>query len=469
MKSHIYLSPLVLTLVFSLSAAAQKHNNAVSFIEDREVCVFETEASAEKDGSTPSTMMASFVEMGKPTGGYNTITDMVEFNGRLYLTSNKDPLGDWGAKVYYTTDGVSYTNVLSDNTSQGYLRMGVFDNKLYVPDGDPNGMDPSFVYISSTGNPSSFTQTQVTSAVHTFDVIKYNNKFFTSNGLGSGQGGLNKFNGTSQWSTVYSSASAFRMKYMVEFMGKLFVANSNQNSDVDLFIWNGDAESTTPTLQNSVTGYSATFRLYASSMGKIYWTVASNNQIRCLVASDGNTWTPVTGLNGTFVSDYADLNGKVYALSQNGLWESADGINFTNIAAAPSSFPDAFKPVPVSTGGYNSDAMASMEAYNGALYCGSSLNGKVYKVTIATTSAPETSVGSTQYQVTDHSVIFDIKDNSSVSLRVYNLLGSLVKNIPAEAVSTGKHEIDLSELKEGMYLLQATVGSEVKGIKFVKR
>jgi len=469
MKPHNYLLPLAFTLTSSMSAVAQQnHPNAVSFIEDRDVCIFETEASEEK-GSFPAPMLASFVEMGKPTGGYNTITDMVEFNGRLYLTTSKDPLGDWGTNVFYTTDGVSYTKVLEDNSSQGYLRMNVFDNKLWIPDGDPNGLDPSYVYISSTGNANSFTSTQIISAVHTFDVIKYNNKIFTSNGMSNYQGGLCKYNGTTTWNAVYQSASSFRVKYMAEFMGKLFLANSNQNSDVDLFIWNGDAETTSPTLQNSVTGYSGTFRLYASSMGKLYWTVASNNQIRCLVSSDGNTWTPVTGLNGTFVSDYADLNGKVYALSQNGLWESSDGINFTNIAGAPASYPNAFMPVPIASGGYNSDGMASMQAFNGALYCGSSLNGKVYKVTVTTTSAPELSVGFTQYQVTDHSVIFDIETNTFVGLRVYNLLGSVVKNIPSENVSSGRHEINLGELKEGMYLLEATVGSEVKGIKFVKR
>lgn len=467
MKFYLYFFTLIILCNVTFSVA-QPYSSNILAIDNRDVCNFELKTN-EKNDSVLFPMVANFVEMGKPAGGYNVITDMVEFNGRLYLTSNKDPLGDWGAKIYYTTDGVNFTNVLSDNTSQGYLRIGAFDNTLYIPDGDPNGMDPSYAYISSTGNSGSFTQTQIIASVHTFDVIKYNNKFFTSNGLTNYQGGLNKFNGTNQWTTVYSSPSAFRMKYMVEFQGKLIVANSNPNSDIDYFVWSGDVETTSPSLKNAVTGVSYTFRLYASSQGKLYWTVASNNQIRCLVSSDANTWQPVTGLNGKFVSDYCELNGKTYALSQDGLWESSDGINFTQIASAPASDPNAFMPVPVTTGGYNADGMASMEAYNGEIYCGSSRNGKVYKVTITTTSTAQLSVFSTDYQLTESSIIFNLKNNAPVSLNIYNLLGSEVKHIFLGNLGIGRKEINLDFLKRGIYLLEAKVGQEVKGIKFVRR
>lgn len=435
------------------------HPNAVKFTAaDNEM----------KTGDAAVTLTTNFVEMGKPTGGYNTLTDMAIFNNRIYLSTSKDPLGDWGTNVFYTTDGVSYTKVLEDNSSQGYLRMGVYDGKLWIPDGDPNGYDPSFVYISSTGNANSFTQTQITLAVHTFDIIKYNNNFYTASGFNNYNGGLSKYNGVSTWSVDYQSATAFRMKYMTQCNGKLYAACGNMNSDVDYFVFNGDPATTTPTQKNVLTGPSMTFRWYTSSTNRMYWTVAANNQIRCLTSTDGNTWTPITGLDQKFVSDYCEMNGKMYALAQNGLWESSDYVNFVNIAAPPASYPNAFMPVPVQNG-YNADAQASMETFNGSLWCGSSLNGKVYKVDILGTSAPENSAVSTNYQTTNHSVIFQLENNAPVELKVYSVHGSLVKNISCGTVSAGKYEIELGEFKEGFYLLQAMIGTEVKGIKFVRR
>lgn len=469
MKNYITPNLTAISLAAILFSAtgsiAQENKNAVPRTN---AVKFVTEDNNMKGGDAAVTLTTNFVEMGKPTGGYPTITDMAIFNNRIYLSTSLDPLGNWGTNVFYTTDGVSYTKVLEDNSSQGYLRMGVYDNQLWIPDGDPNGLDPSYVYISSTGNPGSFTQTQIPQAVHSFDVIKYNNKLLVANGMSNYQGALCKYDGASTWNSVYQSASSFRMKYMAEFQGKLFVANNNPNSDTDYFLWNGDVQTTTPTLKNTLTGPAMTFRWFASSGGKIFWTVAANNQIRCLMSSDGNTWTPVAGLDQKFVSDYCEMNGKMYALSQNGLWESSDFTNFTQIATPPASYPNAFMPVPVQNG-YNADAQASMETFNGSLWCGSSLNGKVYKVDILGTSTPENFAGSTHYQTTNHSVIFQLENNAPVELKVYSVHGSLVKNISCGTVSPGKYEIELGELKEGFYLLQAMIGNEVKGIKFVRR
>lgn len=430
-----------------VAVAQQNHPNVVQFsVED----------NATKTGDDAAFLSTSFVEMGKPAGGHPTITDMVVFNGKLYFTTSKDPLGNWGTNVFYTTDGISYTKVLEDNSSQGYLRLGVYDSKLWVPDGDPNGLDPSYVYISSTGAPASFTKTSILQAVHTFDVIKYNNKLLTSNGMSTYQGGLCKYNGTSQWNSVYQSPSSFRMKYMVEFMGKLIVANSNPNSDTDYFIWNGDVETTAPALKNAVTGSSATFRWYASSQGRIYWTVASNNQIRCLTSTDGNTWTPVANLDGKFVSDYCELNGKMYALSQNGLWESSDYVNFQQIATPPSSYPNAFMPVPVASGGYNADGMASMEPFNGSIWCGSSLNGKLYKVDVAT-AVPEVKNDMQFEKISPNpfsaSASFYIAAPLvNASMTIYDSFGRALKTV--EGINGNSFTVNRDDLPIGFYYVQ---------------
>ena len=49
------------------------------------------------------------------------ISDLTVFDGQLWLCQSLDPLARFGAQVW-TYDGVVFTRVLSDPTSQGYLR-----------------------------------------------------------------------------------------------------------------------------------------------------------------------------------------------------------------------------------------------------------------------------------------------------------------------------------------------------------
>lgn len=472
MKSHftpVYqkgLLPLAMVTLGLGSSIAQDQNSSAALTPHPNAIYFNV--ADDKGKGTLPTPMATFQEMTKPTGGYKCIVDMDVFNGRLYLSTADDPLGNWGAKVFYTTDAASYTQALSDANSQGYVRMNVFDNKLWIPDGDPNGMDPGYCYISSTGNSGSFTKTTIVGAVHTFDVIKYNNKAYVSNGMASSMGGMCEHDGSNTWNSVNQPGSSFRLKYMTQFGTKLFVANANPNSGTDYYLWNGSVASA-PQAYDKVAGSGSTYQVYTSSQGKIFWTVVYSGAIHVLTSTDGITWTPSPTLDGKFVSDFAELNGKLYALDwKGGLWESSDHNTFTLIAPVPAATPDVFGPLPVAPSGYNADARASMAVYNGDIYCGSSTTGKVYKVTIAT-STPELPATSFHYTMTDHSVIFNLDKSSALELRVYSVHGSLVKSISEGTVSAGSHEIDLSALKPGFYLLQAVVGTEVKGIKYVKR
>lgn len=473
MKSTLHKTSASLTFAVSCMAAlgqmavAQQSTNAM-LTNPASPSVVNFTVNDDKE-NLPTTFSTTFVEMGKPTGGYKCIVDMVEFGGKMYLSTADDPLGNWGAKVFSTSNATSFTSVLSDPNSQGYVRMNVFDNKLWIPDGDPNGMEPGYCYVSSTGASGSFAKTTILGAVHTFDVIKYNNKAYVSNGMGSSKGGMCEFDGSNTWNSVNQPSSSFRLKYMTQFNGKLFVANANPNSGTDYYLWTGSLTAA-PQAMDKVTGPGSTYQIYATSTGKLFWTVVYSGGIHVLQSNDGISWTPSASLDGKFVSDMVELNGKLYALDwKGGLWESSDQTTFTLIAPVPSAAPDAFGPLPV-PGGYNADARASMLVYNGAIYCGSSTNGKVYKVTVGTSTAVnESPVSSIQHTVTDHSVIFHLENSTSVDLRVYDLCGSLVKEMPFGTVGAGNHEIDLAELKNGFYLLQALVGNEVKGIKFVKR
>lgn len=411
---------------------------------------------AETKGEPMKPMAASFVEVGKPTGGYKCIVDMTEFNGKIFLSTADDPLGNWGAKVFNTTDGASYTQVLSDGTSQGYLRMGVYDSKLWIPDGDPNGYDPSFVYISSTGNSGSFTKTNVLGAVHTFDITKFMNKFYVANGMKSGLGGMCLYDGANSWNSVKEPGGSFRLKYMAQINGKLFVADANTNSSTDYFLWSGDIATTSPQSMDKVPGGGSTYQIYTSSQNKMFWTVVHSGAIHVLTSTDGTNWTPSASLDGKFVSDFAEINGKLYALEwKGGLWESSDHNTFTAIAAPPANAVDAFGPLAVQ-GGYNADARASMVAYNGSLYCGSSTNGKVYRVDIAT-SVQENAQNLKFRNVfpnpaTDRATIVTSNEVNNATLTIHDQVGKVVRTI--HNINGTNITIERGDLPGGMYYIQ---------------
>jgi hypothetical protein len=330
----------------------------------------------EDEGPGPLLVDVSFVRAGSPEGGYRVITDLVVFLDRLYLTTSVSPLGDWGARVFWTPDGSTFTRVLDDSTSQGYLRMRVFDDFLYVPDGDPNGYDPSYVYISSDGD--AFVRSTVIGSVHTFDVIKYMDDLLASNGMMSGAGSLCRTpdNGASPWTEV-ESTSFSRLKFMAIVNGRLLVGKRVIGSPADYVLWNGDVDSTSGVGTDAVPGEANTWRWYTTSRGRLFWSLGASSTLMVMYTDDGETWTQVHDLNGEFVSDLAELDGNLYALGHSGLWGSTDHSTFVLVGAAPGS--DTFGPLAVS-GGYSAEATASMETFQGSLWAGSSNDGWLYRI-----------------------------------------------------------------------------------------
>jgi hypothetical protein len=314
----------------------------------------------------------SFVEKGSP--GHPVITDLEVFRDRLYVTTSVNPLGDFGASVFHTTDGATFTRVLDDPSSQGYLRIRAIDDRLYVPDGDPNGYDPSYVYISSNGD--DFTRSTVTGSVHTFDVIRYNGDYLTSNGMMSGAGSLCRSPdaGLSPWTEVVSTSFS-RLKYMAQAHGRLFAAKRAVGSTADYVTWTSDISAPTPV--DAVSGEAITWRWYATSSGRLFWSLAAGSTLSVMYTDDGETWIQVPTLSGEFVSDFAELDGNLYVLASSGLLGSTDETHFTPIAPSPS--PETFGPVAV-PGGYNAEACASMTLYGDHLWAGSSNNGHLYRV-----------------------------------------------------------------------------------------
>jgi hypothetical protein len=317
----------------------------------------------------------SFVQLGRPTGGHPVITDLEVFASRLYLTTSINPLGEFGANVHHTTDGATFTQVINDPTSQGFLRLRVIDDVLYIPDGDPNGYDPSYVHVSTNGD--DFLVSSIIGSVHTFDVILFMGDLLTSNGMMSGSGSLCRSTDptTTPWTEVESTPYS-RLKYMGQVNGRLFTGKRSIGSPADLVTWAGDVDSNDGTGVDLVTGEAITWRFHSTSSGRLFWSNATTTS-HTMFTDDGETWVTVWDLEGEFVSDFSELDGNLYALSSSGLWGSTDHSSFVFIAAAPSTA--TFGPIPVA-GGYNAEAGASMASYDSHLYCGSSSDGHLYRI-----------------------------------------------------------------------------------------
>jgi hypothetical protein len=329
----------------------------------------------EDTGPGPLLSGVSFVQLGRPPAGHPVITDLEVFAGRIYLTTSINPLGEFGANVFHTTDGSTFTQVINDPTSQGFLRLRVIDDVLYIPDGDPNGYDPSYVHISTNGD--DFLVSSIIGSVHTFDVILYMDDLLTSNGMMSGSGSLCR--STDPTSTPWTEVEATpysRLKYMGQVNGRLFTGKRSIGSPADLVTWSGDVDTTDGTGVDLTPGEAITWRFHSTPSGRLFWSHATSTS-HTMYTDDGETWTTVWDLEGEFISDFTELDGNLYALSNTGLWGSADHSTFIYIAAAPSS--TTFGPIEV-PGGYNAEAGASMTTYESSIYCGSSSDGHLYRV-----------------------------------------------------------------------------------------
>jgi hypothetical protein len=310
--------------------------------------------------------------MGRPSGGHPLITDLAVFQDRLYLTTSVSPLGSFGASVFVTSDGQSFDTVINDSSSQGFLRLRVLDGTLYIPDGDPNGYDPGYVYVTNGGQ---LQQTVIPNAVHTFDVAAHAGDVLASNGMASGKGSLCKSSGTS-WPEVVATPYG-RLRYMASFGDALYVGKSAVGSNADYLRWTGDVDASQGQPVDVVSGEAVTFRWFASEQGRLLWAHAAAGAFHVRQSEDGTSWSDVSSLDGEFVSDFVDFGGKVYALGNSGLWESDDGGSFDLVVPAPGEAP--FEPHHVGQG-ISVDGMASLEAYDGSIWAGSSVDGSLYRI-----------------------------------------------------------------------------------------
>ncbi len=317
------------------------------------------------------------VPMGSPPGGYEVVTDLLAHSGRLYLAAARQPLGRFGAAVFATADGLHFDPVLVDDRSQGFLRIRRFDGRLYVPDADPRGRAPGRIWVVEPGSPP--RAAVVEDAVHNYDVARLGGALVASGGRVDGRGGL--------WRAVDPVAGPWvpvvrtphsRLKFLVVWGGRLLAAKRQVGGDVDLVAFREPLGAHPPIPRDVVPGEASTFRFHAASDGRLYWSAFSAGALRTLVTRDGRRFEPVPGLDGRFVSDFAERAGRLYALAEGGVFARGEGGRFERVAPAPDA--GAFALVRTRSGVANADAAGALEAFAGTLWCGSTRGARLYRL-----------------------------------------------------------------------------------------
>jgi len=335
----------------------------------------DVDPGASNDDRTPLDG-ASFSRKGLVAEGRPVITDLAVFAGRLYATANTDPLHASGAGVRSTEDGETFEDVLDDPASQGFLRLRVIDGTLYMPEGDPEGYDPGHVWTKVDGEDP--VRTAVARAVHTFDVARFGDDLLCANGMIGGSGSLCSTHdgGETGWREVESTPYK-RLKFMAVQGDRLFVSKRTVQTPIDYLRWDGDVDDHDGQPVDAVPGEANTWRWYVTSEGRLYWSFIADEGHEVRYTDDGETWVEVEDLAGRLTADFAELDGDLYALTEEGLFGSDDGEHFRLVAPAPTAL--TFGPV-YRSGGYNAEATASMTVFEGRLWCGSSTDGHLYVV-----------------------------------------------------------------------------------------
>lgn len=320
-------------------------------------------------GGLPASV--TLTDLGALPNGMLVLSDMAEFDGKLYIAAAIAPLASpFGAGIYYY-NGTSIQTAMYDSGSQGFLRAKVIDGKLYIPDGDPNGLDPGKVYIFSAGSTTPLS-TNVTGAVHNFDVVKFNNQLYVSGSNSSGQSSLNRFNSaTSTWDSV-STGSFGRLKYMAVLDNKIWSSKQVQSGLDGVWI---DGAMTQSGFLASASGGNM-FPCMEQIDGKIYTVLWGSSGVSNFIINPGSTTTTITGITGLMWDVVKHSDGNYYAVVTDGtndkIYGSTDGVAFTQLY---SQAGQKFAQPPS-----NADGRPSIASYNGKLYVGSSTNGRLYRL-----------------------------------------------------------------------------------------
>jgi PKD repeat protein len=318
--------------------------------------------------------LTKFTDLGVIYSG-QAVNDMHAFNGKLYIATATDPLGSFGCALS-AYDGSNISLVFSVGASQGLPRIREIDGKLYVPDGDPNGLTPGYVYISdATGG--SWSSTTVPTGAHLFDVIKLNSLIYLSGQDGApGVGSLwSSSNGGSSF-TLAGSKGNGRHKYMVKYGSHVFISLEGT----------GHVALNASNMQPVSSPIGSTYYAWRWRVinGVLYagGGVMGPSGYGCAIRYDGTNGTVPAGFEYAIMWDFCEFGGKIYCLAVDGLYESTDnGNNFSKIIDAPAYGSETvFWMLPCYGGGWNQDAIGALAVYDGNFYAGSIRNGHLYRI-----------------------------------------------------------------------------------------
>ncbi|MBL4846031.1 MAG: hypothetical protein JKY65_10935 [Planctomycetes bacterium] len=314
----------------------------------------------------------SLVDLGAPTGGLPVISDLVSFGDKIWMLESLDPLGQFGAKVF-TFDPISgdFTQVLSDPTSQGYLRGKVIGGKLFVPDSDPNGLAPGIVHVwdSPTASPRA---TVVDQAVHSFDVVELQGQIYVSGGLDNQASALSRYDAASGRWIVTSQGNFSRLKYLAALDGSILGTKRNIGSAADLVQINGATQQGLDLFPGE-----AIVLCLEPIQGRVYVSAAGASVAHVRI-EPGGAITPLTGLGGVVAFDYVRHDdGRVYAIvsdlsTRSAIYVSDDGLDFRELISV--------NDLRFGRVGNNADGRPSLVSFQGQLYAGSSTNGRLYRL-----------------------------------------------------------------------------------------
>jgi hypothetical protein len=264
------------------------------------------------------------------------------------------------------------------------LRARVIGDRLFVPDGDPPGGEPGFIYQTKDG--VRFTEIRLEQVFHTYDLTLYKGGLFASNCMIRRSGSLHSPTDAdlASWRPAFITRSS-RLRFATVFLDHLYVATEPDGSGRDFLRWPGSPLEVAPEELDAVPGDAVTFRWFVSSENILFWSMRDGREIRFLSSRDGEHWQDGPGFRRQFVSDLAELDGNLYVLTNRGLWGSTDHRRFEQVAKAPGGRSFGVVLVPKngeSTGGLagNSDGMGSLTAFRGQLWAGSSNGGVLYRI-----------------------------------------------------------------------------------------
>ena len=368
-----------------------------------------------------------FVRLGRHWGALHRICDMQPHGGSLLLAHATRPLG-W--------DGATLTRYLASppnpkrpfelafdwnrpgeptrggGAGQGFLRIRLIEDRLYVPDADPphlglglgSGIE-GYLFISDAEG--RFARARhprklpplaprdgkagaalLPRAYHSFDVIRYRGLYYASIGAASPDGEARGALLVSRDGIEFAYEGAdyperteggvWRLTYMVRFKDRLYTGLESLGvfDPHDYLVWELPHDGTSLSrghhraVRVGSGGGESTLRWYADG-GKLYWISEGADGTVLRVTSDGDTWTPIElPADAGAPSDLIRYKGRLVVLTEHAL------LSLESTGAQP--IVSIVTPSPFRADDHY--CRAPLAVFDGRLYAGGQKKGELYRL-----------------------------------------------------------------------------------------